>query len=123
VRVLGRLETTRQQLVGVTAVQAAGLVLFAGDMAFGLALVIAAAAVQLGLACRGAALTRERRYLCLDLIVEGDAALALPCFERTCRRLLDGRTLRSSRGRSTRWWRPRSARRRCPRLVRSRTCA
>lgn len=92
VGLLGRFETAFEQLVYVTAIQAAGLVFFASHMAFGLSLAIAAVVVQLGLGCRIAALRTYRREICLELIVEGHATLPLPCIERSCRRLLDGRT-------------------------------
>jgi hypothetical protein len=92
VGLLGRIEKVFEQLVWVTAVQAAGLVLLAGGTAFGLSLAVAAAVVQLSLACRAAALRTCRRELCLELIVEGHATLPLPCIEQACRRLLDGRT-------------------------------
>jgi hypothetical protein len=92
VGLLGRFESAFEQLVSVTALQAAGLVFFAGHMAFGLSLAIAAAVVQLGLGCRVAALRTYRREICLELIVEGHATLPLPCIERSRRRLLDGRT-------------------------------
>jgi hypothetical protein len=92
VGLLGRFETVFEQLVWVTAVQAAGVVFLAGGTAFGLSLVVAAAVVQAGLACRVAALRTCRREICLELIVEGHATLPLPCIERSCRRLLGGRT-------------------------------
>ena len=82
-----------EQLVWVTAVQAAGVVFLAGGMAFGLSLVVAAAVVQVGLACRVAVLRAlPGARLCLELIVAGHATLPLPCIERSRRRLLDGRT-------------------------------
>ena len=92
VGLLGRFETVFEQLVWVTAVEAAGVVFLAGGTAFGLSLVVAAAVVQAGLACRVAALRTCRRELCLELIVEGHATLPLPCIEGSCRRLLDCRT-------------------------------
>lgn len=92
VRVLGRLETAREQLVTVTAVQGAGLVFFAGDWAFGLSVAIAAAAVQAGLAFRIATLRMEQHGLCLTLIVKAGSRLPLPCVEQTCGQLLQGRT-------------------------------
>ena len=58
---LGRFETVFEQLVWVTAVQAAGAVFWAGGAAFGLSLVVAAAVVQAGLACRVAGLRACRR--------------------------------------------------------------
>jgi hypothetical protein len=92
VGLLGRFETAFEHMVWATAVQAAGLVLFAGQMAFGLSLAIAAAVVQLGLGCQVAALRTFRQEICLELIAAGHATLPLPCIERSCRRLLDGRT-------------------------------
>ena len=92
VGLLGRFETVFEQLVWVTAVQAAGVVFLAGGTAFGLSLGVAAAVVQAGLACRVAALRICRREICLTLIVEGHATLPLRCIERSCRRLRGGRT-------------------------------
>jgi hypothetical protein len=88
---LGRSEVAFEQLVWVTAVEAAGLVHFAGGWAFGLSLAIAAAVVQLGVGCRLAALGAARRDVCLELIVEGHGALPLACIERLRRRLLERR--------------------------------
>ncbi len=92
VGLLGRFETVFEQLAWVTAVQAAGVVFLAGGTAFGMSLVVAAAVLQAALACRVAALRACRRKICLELIVEGRATLPLPCIERSCRRLLGGRT-------------------------------
>jgi hypothetical protein len=88
---LGRFEVAFQQLVWVTAVEAAGLVNFAGGWAFGLSLAIAAAVVQVGLGCRLAALSAAIREVCLELIVEGHGALPLACIERLRRRLVERR--------------------------------
>jgi hypothetical protein len=93
VRLLGRSEIASEQLVSVTAVQAAGVVFLCGGRAFGLSLAIAAAIVQVALFCRVAALKSLRHNLCLELIIEGGASLPLPCIERVGRRLVDRRTL------------------------------
>jgi hypothetical protein len=93
VRVLRRSETAFEQLVSVTAIQAAGVVFLVGDWTAGLSLAIAAAVVQIALGCRLAALRMLRRQLSLELIANGGAGLPLPCIERLCRRLLDGRGL------------------------------
>jgi hypothetical protein len=90
---LRRFETACAQLVSVTAVQAAGVVFLVGDWPVGLSLAIAAAVVQVALGCRLAALRMLRRELSLELIANGGAGLPLPCIERLCRRLLDGRRL------------------------------
>ena len=88
---LRRSEVAFQQLVWVTAVEAAGLVHFAGGWAFGLSLAIAAVVVQVGLGCRLAVLSAARREVCLELIVEGHGALPLACIERLRRCLLERR--------------------------------
>jgi hypothetical protein len=92
VGLLRQSDTVYEQMVSVTALQAAGLVFLSGDLKFGLALALAAAAVQLGLGCRLAALRARRRELCLELIVAGRQALHLACIDRQRRRLLDPRT-------------------------------
>ena len=91
VRLLARFETAYEQLVSVTAVQAAGLVFFAGDLVFGLSLAIAAVVLQVGVGFRFAVLRGARRDLCLELIVAGEATPRLACIERLCRHLLDRR--------------------------------
>jgi hypothetical protein len=91
VGVLRRSDTVLEQLVSVTAVQAAGLVFLSGELKFGLALALAAVVVQLGLGCRLAALRARRRELCLELIVAGRQALPLACVDGQRRRLLDPR--------------------------------
>jgi hypothetical protein len=90
--VLRRSDTVLEQLVSVTALQAAGLVFLSGDLKFGLSLALAAVVVQLGLGCRLAALRGRRRELCLELIVAGRQALPLACVDRERRRLLHPRT-------------------------------
>ena len=90
---LGRSEVALQQLVTVTAVQAAGLVWFLGDWSFGLSLTIGAAVAQAAFACRLALLRTFRGDLCLAVIADGGAELPLPCIERVCRRLLDTRVV------------------------------
>jgi hypothetical protein len=91
VRLLRRSETAFEQVVSVTAVQAAGVVFVFGGWTFGLWLAVAAAAVQVALSCRVAALRAGRRDLCLELIANGRAELPLACVERLCRRLVAGR--------------------------------
>jgi hypothetical protein len=86
-------ETGFEQLVWVTAVQAAGVVFLFGEHRFGLFLVIAALVVQVALGCRLAALRARRRELCLELIVGGRQGLPLACLERESRRLLERRTV------------------------------
>jgi hypothetical protein len=93
VRLLDRSETAFEQLISATAVQAAGVVFLLADWSFGLSLAVAAAAVQVAVGCRVAALNASRRHLCLELIADGNTGLPLPCIERLGRRLLDGRTL------------------------------
>jgi hypothetical protein len=92
VGVLRHSDTAFEQLVSVTAAQAAGLVFLAGDLRFGLSLAIAGVVVQVGLGCRLAALRARRRELCLELIIVGRQALPLACVDRERRRLLDPRT-------------------------------
>src|SRR5918999_5707203 len=82
-----------QQLVSATAMQAAGVVWLTGNLSFGRSLAIAALVVQVGLACRLAALRARRRELCLELIVAGRHGLPLACIDRERRRLLEPRTL------------------------------
>ena len=90
--VLRRSDTVLEQLVSVTAVQAAGLAFLSGELKVGLSLALAAVVVQLGLGCRLAALRARRRELCLELIMAGSQALPLACVDRERRRLLDPRT-------------------------------
>jgi hypothetical protein len=92
VGLLRQSDTLFEQLVSVTAVQAAGLVFLSGDLKFGLSLALAAVVVQLGLGCRLAAFGAGRRELCLELIVASRQALPLACVDRERRRLLDPRT-------------------------------
>jgi hypothetical protein len=94
VALLHQFDTAFEQAVSVTAVQAAGIVLFVGNHGVGLSLMLAAAAVQLGLGCRLAVLRVSRRELCLELILEGRRGLRLACLERECHRLLDPRRAR-----------------------------
>jgi hypothetical protein len=88
---LRRLRTAREQFVSVSAVQAGALVLWTGGWALGAAAAIAAAACQLALGCRIAALRATRHEVCLQLIIEGGSSLPLWCIDRVCRRLLDAR--------------------------------
>jgi hypothetical protein len=93
VGVLRHADTVFEQLVSVTAVQAAGLVFLSGNLRFGLWLAIAGVVVQVGLGCRLTALRADLRRLCLELIVGGRQGLPLCCVDRERRRLLDPRTL------------------------------
>lgn len=90
--VLREAETVFAQLVSVTAVQAAGVVLLFGNLRFGLSLAIAGVVVQLALVCRLAALKAHRREVCLELIVAGRERLPLACVAREWLRLLNPRT-------------------------------
>jgi hypothetical protein len=90
VGVLGRVEGVFEQIVLVTGVQAAGVLMFSGRIR--LSLLIAAAVVQLALLSVLAALRLRARELCLELIVAGRASLPLACIGRACRRLLDPHT-------------------------------
>jgi hypothetical protein len=92
VDLLRRSDTAREQLVWVTAAVVAGPVFLTEGLRFGLALAIAALVVELGLACRLAALRSHRRELCLELIVKGHERLPLACVDRELRRLRDLRT-------------------------------
>ena len=91
VGVLVRVEGVFEQMVLVTGVQAAGVLVFSGRLR--LSLVIAAAVVQLALLSVLAALWLRRRELCLELIIAGRASLPLACIGRVRRRLLDPQTL------------------------------
>lgn len=88
---LGRLDTAREQFVSVSAVQAGALVLWTGGWPIGAAAAIAAAACQLALGCRIAALRGTRHDACLQLVIEGGSSLPLSCIDRVCRRLRDRR--------------------------------
>jgi hypothetical protein len=92
VGLLRQSDTAFEQLVSVTAVQAAGVVFLYGNLRFGLSLAIAGVVVQVGLGCRLAALRACRRERCLELIVGGSQGLPLSCIDRERRRLLDPRT-------------------------------
>ena len=83
---LRRSETGFEQLVWVTAVQAAGVVFLLGNHGFGLFLAIAGVVVEVALACRLAALRARRRELCLELIIGGSQGLPLACLKRESRR-------------------------------------
>jgi hypothetical protein len=91
VAALRRLATAREQLISVSAVQAGALVLWTGGWALGAPVAIAAAACQLALGCRIAALRGTRHGECLQLVIEGGSRLPLRCIDRVCRRLLDRR--------------------------------
>jgi hypothetical protein len=80
-------ETAIEQVLGVAAVQAAGVGLMCGGAPFGLSLALAAAVVQIALGCRLALLVTARRDLCLELIIEGRAGLPLAAVEHEWRRL------------------------------------
>jgi hypothetical protein len=91
--VLREAETVFGQLVSVTALQAAGVVLLFGNLRSGLSLAIAGVVVQVELVCRLAALRARRREVCLELIVAGRQRLPLACVAREWRRLLNPRTV------------------------------
>jgi hypothetical protein len=95
VGVLGHAETVFAQLVSVTAVQAAGVVLLFGNLGFGLSLAIAGMVAQLGLVCRLAALRARRREVCLELVVAGRESRSLACVAREWRRPLHPRSSES----------------------------
>jgi hypothetical protein len=88
VRSLGRSETALQQLVTVTAAQAAGLVWLLGGWRFAVSLAVGAGVAQFLLACRVALLRRLRHDLCVELIASEDPRLPLRCLDRTRARLL-----------------------------------
>jgi len=92
--VLRRYDRTREELVAVTAAQAAGAVFLNGGMRFGMSLVVAGLVVQVALCLRLAECRARRRELCLQVIVGGRERLPLACIERQRRRLLDPRTSR-----------------------------
>lgn len=94
VAVLRQFETTYEQLIAVSAAQAAGVVFLLGHHEFGLSLALAALVLQLALGCRLALLRMSRREGCLELTVEGHRGLRLACFEQERRRLLDPRKAR-----------------------------
>jgi hypothetical protein len=72
--VLGRLDSSKEQLLWVAAVHALSLVLWVVGPAGG-ALVAGVIAAELVLACRIVLLRMQLRGLCLDLIVEGNEDL------------------------------------------------
>jgi len=88
---LRRLGTAREQFVSVSVVQAGAVVLWTGGWAAGAAVALSAAACQLALGCRIAALRGTRHGVCLQLVIEGGSSLPLRCIDRVCRRLLDRR--------------------------------
>jgi hypothetical protein len=90
VGVLGRVEVVFEQMVLVTGVQAAGVLMFSGRLR--LSLLIAAGVVQLALLSVLAALRLRARELCLELIVAGRGSLPLACIGRVRHRLLDPHT-------------------------------
>ena len=97
VRLLGRSEVASEQLVSVTAVQAAGVVFLCAGRVSGSSLAIAAAVVPVALSCRVAALKSLRHNLCLELIVEGGASLPLPASSGWA-------SVSSIAGRWSSWW-------------------
>ena len=94
VAVLRQFEPAYEQLIAVTAAQAAGVVFLLGHHEFGVSLALAAAVLQLALGCWLALLRMSRREACLELIVEGHRGLRLACFEQERRRLIDPRKAR-----------------------------
>ena len=92
--VLRGFDRAREELVAVTAAQAAGVVFLNGGMRFGMSLAVAGLVVQVALCLRLAECRVRRREVCLQLIVGGRERLPLACVERERRRLLDPRTSR-----------------------------
>ena len=90
-------ETAIEQVLGVAAVQAAGVGLMCGGAPFGLSLALAAAVVQIALGWRLALLGMVRRDLCLELIIEGRGGVPLAAVEHERRRLDPRRRARLAR--------------------------
>jgi hypothetical protein len=89
VGVLYACHITGDEIVVVGAVQVAAVVLLFANAPFALALMVAAAVVQLALGTRFAMLRAYRRELCLDLVIGGRERLPLAVLERELRRLRD----------------------------------
>jgi hypothetical protein len=84
VRTLARLDIARDQFVIVAALAAGGVGMLVAHFAAAIGLIIAAAAVELVIGCRIAALRESRRLCALDLIAQGRAELPIAAIERTC---------------------------------------
>ena len=91
VRDLERLTVACHQSVIVAGVLGVGVATLVAHSAAGLALIIAAALVELLIACRIAMLRESRRVHVLDLIAEGQAELPIAIVARTCARLCRAR--------------------------------
>ena len=89
VGVLYACHITGDEIVVVAAVQVAAVVFLFVEAPFALALMVAAAVVQLALDTRFAMLRAYRRELCLDLVIGGRERLPLAVLERELRRLRD----------------------------------
>lgn len=89
VGVLYACQITGDEIVVVAAVQLASVVLLFVGAPFTLALMVAAAVVQVALGMRFTVLRAYRRELCLDLVIGGRERLPLAVLERELRRLRD----------------------------------
>jgi hypothetical protein len=89
VGLLRQAEVVYEEILAVTAVQAAGTVFLLGGHTFGWSVAVAALMVQLGLGWRLVLLRVSRRDVCVNLIAEGRGELRLTCVEKECRRLSD----------------------------------
>jgi hypothetical protein len=87
VRDLERLNVARNQSVIVAGVLGVGVGTLVAHSAAGLPLIVAAALVELLIACRIAMLRESRRVHVLDLIAEGHAELPIAIVARACARL------------------------------------
>lgn len=85
--VLRSLQTAKEQVLIVGAVQTADLILLFENVALALPLALAGAAVQIALGLRIAYLASRRRDICRQLIIDGREQLLLPAVERELRRL------------------------------------
>ena len=83
--------STLEQIVALAAVELAAGGLLLDGRATGLSLLVAASAVQAGLAFRLLVLAESRRIACLDLLVEGYPPVEIPAVAREWRRLSDPR--------------------------------
>jgi hypothetical protein len=91
VRDLERVNVALNQSMSVAGVVAVGVGALVAHAAAGLALIVAAAVVELLIACRIAVLRESRRVNVLDLIAEGRAELPIAVVARTSARLRGAR--------------------------------
>jgi hypothetical protein len=84
---LERLDVARNQFMVVAGMLAAGVAMLVPHSAPGISLIVAAAIVELVIACRIAVLLESRRLHVLDLIAEGRSELPIPIVARTCAQL------------------------------------